>query len=194
MLAQQIGNLVNVSELANTLGVHKTTVQKYLQLLEGTFMYKRLTPFYQNVRRELSKMPKIYALDLGMRNFAAGHFGEVALRGDRGAMAENFVFTELLRMIEPPADLHFWRTQTQAEIDLIIQLPSAAIPVEVKFTTMKLPQLSRSFKSFISEYRPKLGLTFTKDYFGQSRLHDTGIFFLPLWSLLFYKMEFVLEE
>jgi hypothetical protein len=56
LLAQQIGNLVNVSELANTLGLHKTTVDKYLQILEGTFVFKRLSPFFQSVRSELSKI------------------------------------------------------------------------------------------------------------------------------------------
>lgn len=114
ILASQIGNLVNISELANTLGLHKATIEKYLYLLEGTFVFKRLSPFYRNVRREISKMPKIYALDLGIRNFAIGSFGDILVRADRGEMAENFVFTELQQQIEQPNELHFWRTQTKA--------------------------------------------------------------------------------
>ncbi|MGH7598521.1 MAG: ATP-binding protein, partial [bacterium] len=73
ILSQQIGNLVNVSTISNILSLNQATVDKYLLVLEGTFIFKRLTPFFQNVRRELSKMPKIYALDLGLRNFAAGN-------------------------------------------------------------------------------------------------------------------------
>lgn len=69
--------------------------RKYLQLLDGTFVFKRLTPFFRNVRRELSKMPKIYALDLGLRSLAVGNFNDMLLRGDRGEMVENFVFNEL---------------------------------------------------------------------------------------------------
>ena len=194
VLAQQIGNLVNISELANTLGLHKATVEKYLQLLEGTFMFKRLSPYFQNVRRELSKMPKIYALDLGMRNFATGDFSEVGLRGDRGEMAENFVFTELLRLVEAPGELHFWRTQTQAEVDLIIELPGAIVPVEVKYRPMKSPQPSRSFKSFVSTYQPSCGLVFTKDFLGQMRVGETQVLFVPLWSLLFFKLEYVVKH
>jgi predicted AAA+ superfamily ATPase len=193
VLSQQIGNLVNISNLSNILGLSQTTVEKYLQVLEGTFMFKRLTPFFQNVRRELSKMPKIYALDLGMRNFAAGNFNDVLLRGDRGEMAENFVFTELERLIEAPNELHFWRTQTKAEVDFIIALPSGPIPVEVKFTTMKAPELTRSFNSFLSTYQPDLGVVFTKDFLGRTQVGRTEILFLPLWSLLFLKLEHLLK-
>jgi predicted AAA+ superfamily ATPase len=190
ILANQIGNLVNISELANTLGLHKATVEKYLHLLEGTFMFKRLTPFFRNVRRELSKMPKIYALDLGMRNFAAGNFGDVSLRGDRGEMAENFVFTELQRQIQPPGELYFWRTQTKAEVDLIIELPDHIIPVEVKYRPMQSPQISRSFRSFLDSYGPAFALVFTKNYLSQVKLNETEIIFLPLWALLFFKLDY----
>ena len=193
MLAQQIGNLVNISGTANVLGINKITVEKYLYLLEGTFVFKRLTPYFQNVRRELSKMPKIYALDLGMRNFAAGNFNDVLLRGDRGEIAENFVFTELERLVEAPNELHFWRTQTKAEVDFIIAFPSGVIPVEVKFTAMKAPELTRSFNSFLSTYQPNLGMVFTKDYLGRTQVNQTEVLFLPIWTLLFLKLEYLLK-
>ncbi|MGH7600741.1 MAG: DUF4143 domain-containing protein, partial [bacterium] len=162
-------------------------------VLEGTFIFKRLTPFFQNVRRELSKMPKIYALDLGLRNFAAGNFNDVLLRGDRGEMAENFAFTELERLVEAPNELHFWRTQTKAEVDFIIEFPSALIPVEVKFTAMKAPELTRSFNNFLTNYQPNLGVIFTKDYLGRTQVNQAEVLFLPLWSLLFLKLEYLLK-
>lgn len=185
ILSQQIGNLVNVSELSNTLGLHKATIEKYINVLEATFMFQRLTPFFKNVRREISKMPKIYAMDLGMRNFAAGNFNEITHRGDRGEMAENFVFTELKRIIEVPADIHFWRTQTKAEVDLIVAMPDKIIPAEVKFTAMRSPKVSRSYKSFMTTYHPDIGLVFTKEFIGQSLVNKTRVSFLPLWSFLF---------
>jgi len=193
VLSQQIGNLVNISNLSNLLGLNQATIDKYMQLLEGTFIFKRLTPFFQNVRRELSKMPKIYALDLGMRNFAAGNFNDVLLRGDRGEMAENFVFTELERLVEAPNELHFWRTQTKAEVDFIIAFPSGLIPVEVKFTAMKAPEFTRSFNSFLSTYQPRLGVVFTKDYLGHTQVNQTEVLFLPIWALLFLKLEYLLK-
>ncbi len=193
ILSQQIGNLVNVSTISNILSLNQATVDKYLLVLEGTFIFKRLTPFFQNVRRELSKMPKIYALDLGLRNFAAGNFNDVLLRGDRGEMAENFAFTELERLVEAPNELHFWRTQTKAEVDFIIEFPSALIPVEVKFTAMKAPELTRSFNNFLTNYQPNLGVIFTKDYLGRTQVNQAEVLFLPLWSLLFLKLEYLLK-
>lgn len=185
VLSQQIGNLVNISELSNTLGLHKATIEKYINILEGTFMFQRLAPFYKNVRREISKMPKIFAMDLGMRNFAAGNFNEITHRGDRGEMAENFVFTELKRIIEMPGKIHFWRTQAKAEVDLIVELPDKIIPAEVKFSAMRSPKVSRSYKSFITTYHPHNGLVFTKEYIGQSQENKTRVIFMPLWSFLF---------
>jgi predicted AAA+ superfamily ATPase len=130
-------------------------------------------------------MPKIYAMDMGMRNFAAGNFNEITHRGDRGEMAENFVFTELKRIIEVPADIHFWRTQTKAEVDLIVAMPDKIIPAEVKFTAMRSPKVSRSYKSFMTTYHPDIGLVFTKEFIGQSLVNKTRVSFLPLWSFLF---------
>ncbi len=185
LLAYQIGSLVNVSEIANTLGLNKATVEKYLHLLEGTFMFKRLTPFYRNVRRELSKMPKVYVLDLGLRNFAVGNFDAITLRGDRGEMVENFVFAELYRIVAPPNELHYWRTQTKAEVDLILERPGAVLPIEVKFQPMTSPQVSRSYRSFLTTYRPERGLIFTKDTLAQTHVMETEVVFLPTWTLVF---------
>jgi hypothetical protein len=148
-------------------------------------MFQRLTPFYKNIRREISKMPKIYAMDLGMRNVAAGNFNEITHRGDRGEMAENFVFTELKRIIELPGDIHFWRTQSKAEVDLIVEMPDKIIPAEVKFSTMRSPKVSRSYKSFLTTHHPDSGLVFTKEYIGESLENKTRVLFMPTWSFSF---------
>ena len=106
-------------------------------------------------------------------------------------MAENFVFTELQQQIEPPNELHFWRTQTKAEVDLIIEFPNNVIPVEVKFRPMNSPQMSRSLRSFLDSYNPPLGLVFTKNYSNKITVDKTEVMFLPLWALLFLKLEYL---
>ena len=100
-------------------------------------------------------------------------------------MAENYVFTELKRIIEMPGKIHFWRTQAKAEVDLIVELPDKIIPAEVKFSAIRSPKVSRSFKSFITTYLPDSGLLFTKEYIGQSQENRTRVLFMPLWSFLF---------
>ncbi|MDY6896031.1 MAG: DUF4143 domain-containing protein, partial [Thermotogota bacterium] len=68
LLAAQQGGLVNIQELSYTLGLHRETITRYIHYLEETFVIKRLTPLFSNPRTELSKMPKIYFADPGMRN------------------------------------------------------------------------------------------------------------------------------
>ncbi|MEF2175719.1 MAG: ATP-binding protein, partial [Candidatus Absconditabacteria bacterium] len=68
LLASQSGNLVNISELSNTLNIHKQTVEKYLFLLENTYIIRLVNPFYSNLRNELFKTPKIFFIDTGIMN------------------------------------------------------------------------------------------------------------------------------
>ena len=96
VLSSQAGNLVNIQELSNTLSINQITLNKYIFLLENTFVIYLLKPFFQNKRKEISKMPKLYFEDLGIRNMIVNDFRKTNLRNDIGAIAENFVFNELL--------------------------------------------------------------------------------------------------
>jgi len=78
ILASQIGNLVNASELALTLGVSKTTIDNYLYIMRKSFHLHLVSPFYKNMRKELTKMPKVYFADLGLRNFFSDNFPEIS--------------------------------------------------------------------------------------------------------------------
>ena len=96
VLSSQAGNMVNIKELSNTLNINQITLNKYIFLLENTFVIYLLKPFFQNKRKEISKMPKSYFEDLGIRNMIVNDFRKTNLRNDIGAIAENFVFNELL--------------------------------------------------------------------------------------------------
>lgn len=152
LLASQIGQLVNVAELSKTIGIEIKTINNYLSYLEETFVIKLLRPFYKNPRKEITKMPKVYFLDLGLCNFAVSKFDPYEQREDTGKLLENFVFTELQNL---GLRTNFWRTKSKGEIDFIVHgNKGEIIPVEVKSSNLKNLSLGRSFHSFLSQYKP----------------------------------------
>lgn len=98
ILAGQIGQIVNYSELSNSLGLSIETIKNYLWYLEKTFVVKKLTPFYRNIRKEITKAPVYYFGDLGLRNFILGLFGNQMLPQDAGFLFQNFVFLKLQKI------------------------------------------------------------------------------------------------
>jgi predicted AAA+ superfamily ATPase len=91
LLSNQTGNLVNKNEFSNTLGIDNKTIDRYLFVLQKCFHIELIKPFFQNLRKELTKMPMIYFYDLGMRNSLLNRFFEFDLREDKGRLLENFV-------------------------------------------------------------------------------------------------------
>ncbi|MCP4213266.1 MAG: ATP-binding protein, partial [bacterium] len=92
MLASQIGGMVNYSELANTIGLSLPTVKNYLYYSEATFITRRISPYFTNLRKEITKSPVLYFYDLGLRNYGLGVFGHLREPKDLGYVFENFIF------------------------------------------------------------------------------------------------------
>ena len=121
-LALQIGSEISYHELAQTVGSDRKTVEKYIDLLEKTYVLFRLRAFSRNVRNEIKKGKKVYFYDCGIRNAVINNFKPLASRTDTGALWENFVMAErmkYLRYHNIEATQYFWRTTQQQEIDLI---------------------------------------------------------------------------
>ena len=121
-LALQLGNEVSYNELSNLLGVDKETVENYINLLEKCFVVFRLDSFSRNLRNEIKKGKKVYFYDNGIRNAVLSNFAPVALRNDMGALWENMMVSERVKRnayMGSYAQLYFWRTHDQKEIDLI---------------------------------------------------------------------------
>ena len=144
ILAAQIGNLLNINELGDTVGITRREVKKYLDLLEFTFVLDKIFPFKKNIRTQITKMPKVYFFDLGVRNAILGNFLEMESRSDAGHLFENFVFLELKNQRKDR--IFFYRTKTKSEIDFVIEDNSKIILVESKYK-----KLSRSINSRILE-------------------------------------------
>lgn len=127
ILAEQTGQLVNLNEMSNTLKVRAETIQNYLRVMQTCFHIETIRPFYSNIRKELTKMPKIYFLDLGLRNSLLNNFHPIHTRIDRGELWENAVFRGLADRFDPE-ELRFWRTADGKEVDFVlpeIDQPSA---------------------------------------------------------------------
>ncbi len=121
-LAYQIGNEVNETELANRLKINRRTVVSYIDILEKAFVLVRLSPYSQTPRREIGKQNKVYFLDLGIRNALIGDFNELHLRPDQGALWENFLIIERLKLhLNQGRSIltRFWRTYNGSEVDYI---------------------------------------------------------------------------
>ncbi len=150
MLAFQIGQIVSVNELSKSLGVSRITIEKYLRLLEQSYIIKRVNSFSKNGRNELKKAFKIYFIDLGIRNAVIDSLGPVENRNDRGNLFENFVFLELLKKhIDTPfpPKIFFWRTDTKLEIDFILYGDEKIQAIETKWQSEDV-----SFKKFKELY------------------------------------------
>ncbi len=137
MLTHVHGNLLNVSDLARSLGVSSHTVGGDLDVLEGAFMIRRLPPYFANVQKRLTKSPKLYVRDTGLLHHLAGlrHPRELATWPRRGSSFEGLVIEELValarnRLARP--EVFFWRTQAGAEVDLLIVEGRRILPIEIK--------------------------------------------------------------
>ncbi len=136
-LAFQVGNEVSINEVARTAKTDSKTAAKYLDLLEKMFIVRRVRGFSRNLRNEISKKPKYYFLDNGVRNAMISQFNPLSLRNDVGALWENFIFMELVKKtgIEEGYDnYYFWRTHTGQEIDIIKETNGNLTAIECKWS------------------------------------------------------------
>ena len=157
ILASQSGNLLNVNEVSNTLKVTNATVENYLYVLQKCFHITLVKPFYNNIRKELTKMPKVYINDLGLRNVLINYFSSIEQRADKGMVLENFCFRVLLEKYDQD-QIKYWRTADGNEVDFIIETQFLkGIAVEVKFNEQEA-KLSK-YKKFIASY-PEFPLEF----------------------------------
>lgn len=135
-LALQIGSEVNFSELAQLVKADQKTVDKYISLLEKSFVVFSLPAFSGNVRNEIKKNKKIYFYDTGIVNAITRNFNSLANRNDVGALFENYMIAERMKYLHQhqiEADCFFWRTTQQQEIDYIEKTKQRFLAVEFKW-------------------------------------------------------------
>jgi len=144
ILSMQIGNLVNSSELASVLGISKTAIDNYLYVMEKSFHIARVKPLFKNVRKELTKMPKVQFLDLGLRNFFVNNFDQFEFRIDKGIFFENIIYKLLLDKYDKDS-IKFWRTQDGKEVDFVLENENLAFEAKAKFRKNKFKIFKESY-------------------------------------------------
>ena len=147
-LALQLGNEVSYYEVAQLVGADPGTVERYIDLLEQTFVLFRLPSLSRNVRNEIKKGRKIYFFDNGIRNSIIKNFNPLALRQDTGALWENFLLAERMKRNayrESFCNSYFWRTTTQQEIDYVEEFGGRLYAYEFKWRSGQRPRFPRSF-------------------------------------------------
>ena len=140
LIAFQIGKEISCNELGTQLSMSKNTVERYLDLLEKTFVIFKLTGFSRNLRKEISKNPRYYFIDNGIRNALISNFNPLELRDDIGMLWENYLIAERLKKQEYQsivANNFFWRTYDRKEIDFIEETAGRIYGFEMKWAQRK---------------------------------------------------------
>lgn len=152
MLAHINGNILNISQLARSLGLSTTTISRYLDLLEGSFIIHRLQPFYINLGKRLVKSPKLYIRDTGLLHSLLQIQSEETLLGHiaYGASWEAYVVEQIKRSLPDASETYFYRTHAGAEADLLIKLANGKkIAIEIKASNA--PTVSKGFYQSIND-------------------------------------------
>jgi predicted AAA+ superfamily ATPase len=185
ILAGQVGQLMNYSEMASTLNVSFSTVKKYLWYAQKIYLVELVAPFARNVRKEISKSPVPYFWDLGFRNYSLGLFGHLESPFEKGFVFENLVFLVLRQKLRfKAAKLNYWRTKDKAEVDFVIEAGQRLIPVEVKYKHLKQDKVPLSLRSFIDKYNPEQAYIINLDLSKTLAINRTTLSFLPFHELL----------
>lgn len=174
MLAHQQGGILNTSQLATALGVSHHPVRRYLDVLEQTYLLRRLPPYFRNVGKRLVKSPKAYLRDTGLVHHLLNisTHDELDSHPIRGATWETFVIEDLLRRerLSHPSSLpFFWRTAAGAEIDLVIERGDDRFAIEVKSARADKPLAIRSLEAAAIDVAAKNSTLIDQDR-GRDRL------------------------
>lgn len=164
LLAFQIGQEVSLNELANSVGIAKQSVERYLDLLEKSFIIKKIGGFSRNLRKEVVKTNRYYFWDNGIRNALINNFNPLDQRNDKGMLWENFLFIERLKTKEYKrifSNDYFWRTYDQQEIDLVEEREGQLFGYEFKFAPRKV----KAPKTWTKTYPEAKFMVVSKDNF-----------------------------
>ena len=138
LLAFQVGKEVSITELGTALGLNRLTVERYIDLLEKTFVIFRIPGFSRNLRSEVTKTSRYYFRDNGIMNAVVNNFNPLSMRNgnDVGALWENYIVTERMKKQEYSriiSNNYFWRTYERQEIDLVEERGGQLYGYEIKY-------------------------------------------------------------
>lgn len=183
-LATQNGGLFKILEASKELGITRTTIMRYLTILEETFIIKTLRPLAKTRSKEVIKMPKIYFMDTGFLNYTLKGFQDLSLRTNAGLLIESAAYTDLLRNLKEMEDLRYWRTKTGDEVDFILRKGTELIPIEIKWS--EYPKITDGLRKFIKINRPYKSYLISKRTYSEDKINNCRIEILPPWAIKFH--------
>jgi len=150
-LALQTGQEVSYPEIAQLAGIDKNTVRRYIGILEKSFVIFRLTSFSRNLRKEIAKREKVYFYDTGIRNALINNFNPLSMRNDTGHIWENYITSERMKRntyMRHYANMYFWRTYDQQEIDLVEEYGGKLHGYEIKWQKKQVKKPTVFMKTY----------------------------------------------
>jgi predicted AAA+ superfamily ATPase len=175
LLAAQMGQLLNYSNLASTLGLSEKTVKHYLWYLSKTFIGERVSPFTRRAAKEIVKSPVFYFVDMGLANYATKDFYLHDL-STLGFHFQNMIYRQI-----KSADTHYWRTKDRAEVDFVVDSNKELIPIEVKLQSFTSPKVTGGITSFIKKYHPQKAYFVNLDLAERTTYNNTKVYFVPYY-------------
>lgn len=155
LLSWQIGSTINKTELTGKSEIDIKTLNKYLQILEQTYVIKAVYPYFKVGRDSLVHNPKIYFVDLGLRNILSNQLQDYSLRFDHGQLWENLILSELLKTNQI-LKIYYWRLQSGGEVDFVVQdIQGKTFGLEVKAGKLNKPTVPRSARHFLEKTKIK---------------------------------------
>lgn len=183
LLATRVGQLLNLTSLANDLGVSQPTLRHWTSLLEASYIITLLPPFYKNIGKRLIKTPKLYFFDVGFAAYLLGieTSGQLPHHPLRGALFENFMVVELLKKrfnLAKASNLYFYRDRTGNEVDVVLERALDFIPIEIKSAQTPHATFNTSIEYFRRLFPQKVKKSFVI-YGGESSFQSRETLFIP---------------
>ena len=183
LLADRVGSLLDINNLALNAGLGRTAMLNRLDLLRNTFILHLLPPYFTNKTKELVKNSKAYLIDSGLKNRLMDNFSLLPQTKYLGQAAENYILAELLKKIGDQPTFFYWRTKTGQEVDFIIKQDNELIPIEVKSGNEQ--NLPNNLRQFITLYKPKTAFLLNWSVVKDVKFEQCQIKFRPLWFPIF---------
>ncbi|HFC92018.1 MAG TPA: ATP-binding protein [Leucothrix mucor] len=163
MLAFASGEIINASKFARSLDVSQPTIKHYLEIIEGTFLWRQIPSYQKNIRKRLVKMPKGHLRDTGLINYFLRLHNENDMKAHPqfGQIWEIFITEQIIRHFKnnlESVEYYYYRTQNKAEVDLVLETSYGLIPIEIKAGSVTSKRQIRSLEQFIKEHNCRYGL------------------------------------
>lgn len=157
-LAVNNGQKIKYEEISRVCSLRYNEIKRYLEILSETYLIKEVSPYFTNKNKELVKVPKIYFIDNGVRNFFVNNYNDLNIRDDQGSLFEGFVFSELIKSKE--IKIKFWNNKNLDEVDFVLEKEGKLIPIEIKFKKELKNSDFSGLNHFFAEYKNNIEKSF----------------------------------